>query len=220
MLLEIENHSICQGVINPQVSNTTLLEKHVCPKRYNPTHVWSNQYVDISDDDEYNPHITSLWRITLTLRKRADNKELQNQVALLQNMLRNNSIPVTEYIHKDIQDILNHVFENIDNKWDVSEFAKLILKEQMKYLIMSPEQMQYHPMIIKYALDLHARSPTAYELLRLKNDGTGILVLPSKRTLCDYINYIRPKRGFDGDITTELREKKTSVKLRYLLLML
>ena len=77
----------------------------------------------------------------------------------------------------------------------------------MKYLTMTPEQVQYHPMIIKYALGLHTRSPAVYEQLHLKNDGTGILVLPLNIVTTETIS---AQRGFVGNITTELREKTKS----------
>lgn len=63
-------------------------------------------------------------------------------------------------------------------------------------------------MIIIYCLSIAAKSPGAYEELRLnEKKGTGILVLPSQRTLLDYRNYIRPQRGFNEKVITELREK-------------
>ena len=40
---------------------------------------------------------------------------------------------------------------------------------------------------------------------------TGVLVLPSLRTLRDYRNYIRPTRGFNPKVVWDLREKKKRV---------
>lgn len=37
--------------------------------------------------------------------------------------------------------------------------------------------------------------------------GTGFLILPSRRRLRDYKNYIRPQRGFNKDIIKELQHK-------------
>ena len=42
-------------------------------------------------------------------------------------------------------------------------------------------------MIIKFCLNLAAKSSSAYKDLPYDNEmGTGVLVLPSLRTLCDY----------------------------------
>ena len=37
--------------------------------------------------------------------------------------------------------------------------------------------------------------------------GSGILVLPSTRTLKDYKNYVRPTRGFNRDVINDLAKK-------------
>ena len=66
-------------------------------------------------------------------------------------------------------------------------------------------------MIIEFCLNLAAKSSSAYKDLRYDNKtGTGVLVLPSLRTLPDYKNYIRPTRGFNPDIVNELAKKTAS----------
>ena len=55
-------------------------------------------------------------------------------------------------------------------------------------------------MIIRYCLSLAAKSPSCYEELR----NSGVLFLPSQRTLQDYRNFIRPKRGFHETVLQEL----------------
>ena len=63
-------------------------------------------------------------------------------------------------------------------------------------------------MVIRYCLSLAAKSPAAYDDLRYdKSKGTGILILPSRRRLRDYKNYIRPQQGFNPEIVQELIEK-------------
>ena len=56
-------------------------------------------------------------------------------------------------------------------------------------------------MVIRYCLSLAAKSPSCYEELR----NSSILVLPSQRTLRDYKNFIRPKRGFQDHAVEELQ---------------
>ena len=83
------------------------------------------------------------------------------------------------------------------NEKEVPSFMKLFWEEQLKYISSSsPTSIRYHPMIIKFCLNLAAKSSSAYRDLRCDSTaGTGILVLPSLRILCDYRNYIRPTRG-------------------------
>ena len=88
---------------------------------------------------------------------------------------------------------------------------KFFWQERQKYITLSsPSCIRYHPMIIKFCLNLAAKSSSANKDLRFDNKtGTGVLVLPSLRTLRDYKNYIRATRGFNPDIVNELA-KKTS----------
>ena len=72
----------------------------------------------------------------------------------------------------------------------------------------SPSCVRHDPMIIKFCLNLATESSSAYKDLRYDNKTeTGVLVLPSLRTLRDYKNYIRPTREFNLDIVNELAKK-------------
>ena len=63
-------------------------------------------------------------------------------------------------------------------------------------------------MIIKYCLSLAANS-SAYSVLRYNSrTGSGVLILPSLRTLRDYKNYTRPKRVFNNEVVDELNKKR------------
>ena len=69
-------------------------------------------------------------------------------------------------------------------------------------------------MIIRFCLSLAAKSLSAYEELR----DSKILQLPSKRTLRDYRNAIKPTAGFNKDVINELTiaASKLSGHQRYL----
>ena len=63
-------------------------------------------------------------------------------------------------------------------------------------------------MIISYCLPLASISAATYdEIQHDANKGTGFVILPSRRKLRDYINYIKPQRGFNQEIIQELRSK-------------
>ena len=63
-------------------------------------------------------------------------------------------------------------------------------------------------MIIRHFLSLPAKSSAAYDEIQYDDKkGTGFLILPSRRRLRDYKNYIKPERGFNPSIMHELRHK-------------
>ena len=90
----------------------------------------------------------------------------------------------------------------------IPSFMKLFWDELQKYLRTSKTERRYHPMIIKYCLNLAAKSTAAYSELSYDSaTGSGVLVLPSLRTLRDYRNYFKPTRGFNPDVVKNLKQK-------------
>ena len=78
-------------------------------------------------------------------------------------------------------------------------------------------------MIIRYCLELSAKSPCFYDDIRYgENNNTGFLMLPSRRRLRDYKNYIRPTQGFNRDVVNELAKnvENFSEEENYIILLL
>lgn len=113
-------------------------------------------------------------------------KKIDEKGVLLENELANN-------------------FEAIVEK-NGDEFFKLFFKEQKKRWL--GKAGRWHPMLIRYALLLHSRSPSAYNLLR----DTGVLKLPSSKTLKDYTHYIKPQCGFQFERIDELKNSVNNLK--------
>ena len=62
-------------------------------------------------------------------------------------------------------------------------------------------------MIIRYCLGLAAKSPAVYDEIRYdEKTNSGFVILPSRRRLRDYKNYVRPQQGFNEDVIEELRD--------------
>ena len=76
--------------------------------------------------------------------------------------------------------------------------------------VISPSCIRYHPIIIKFYLNLAAKSWSAYKDLCYDNKtGTGVLVLPNP-SLCDYQDYIRSTKGLNPGIVNESAKKVAS----------
>ena len=120
--------------------------------------------------------------------------DLERQLKEMQTEIQKSSIEVDHELSKDIVTI----FGQSD---DVTPFMSLFWQQQKKLFSSTKTGVRYHPMLIRYCLSLAAKSPSCYEELRNSN----ILVLPSQRTLRDYKNFIRPKRGFQDHVVEELQ---------------
>ena len=151
---------------------------------------------------------TSPDRIKLTLQhKLLKCKQLEEQISNMKKVLDNDSHIVSPELSTDFQKLFSQ-----SNGKDVPPFVKLFWQEQQKYITLSsPNCIRYHSMIIKFCLNLAAKSSSASKDLRNDNKtGTGVLVLPSLRTLRDHKNYIRPTREFNPGIVNELAKKSAS----------
>ena len=122
----------------------------------------------------------------------------------MKQSVENNSKGVDPQLHQDSLSL----FSGCEEK-NVPPFMKLFWEEQRKYNKESKSSsIRYHPMVIKFCLSLATKSSSTYSDLRYDNKtGSGILVLSSLRTLRDYKNYIRPKRGFNPDVLNDLSKK-------------
>ena len=95
-----------------------------------------------------------------------------------------------------------------DHKADtVSPFMKLFW-EQQREVIGKGTGLRYHPMIIRFCLSLAAKSASAYDELHLSNVST----LPTRRTLRDYKNAVKPGSGFNHQVIDELTKIASGLK--------
>ena len=134
-------------------------------------------------------------RLKLTLREqRLKCADLERQLNEMKSEIAKLSIEVDHNLSNDVTTILSGAHE-------VTPFMNLFWQQQKKLLQSSPSGVKYHPMVIRYALSLAAKSPSCYEEIR----QSKILVLPSQRTLRDYRNYIRPTRGYQDSVVEELK---------------
>ena len=149
---------------------------------------------------------TSSKRLKLTMQSyRLENKMLKNEIEKLQQGISLKSKSVSADLSNDLVSIVNN------SNTTMPPFMKLFWEEQQKYVKSSPNSIRYHPMIIRYCLSLAAKSSSMYDDIRYdEKNGTGFLILPSRRRLRDYKNYIRPQHGFNPEIIDELAQKTKS----------
>ena len=93
------------------------------------------------------------------------------------------SRPIDDGLSKYIISIMSNV-----DKDEIQPFMTFFWEEQQNYLSSSTNGVRYHPMIIRYCLNLASKSPSFYDDIRYdKNNDTGCLVLPSRRRLTNEI---------------------------------
>ena len=158
-------------------------------------------------------------RLKITLQHyRIENKSLMLHINELKQATEKSSVKVSEELSEDFVTIVSNA-----DQTKMPPFMKFFWDEQQKYLRASPKGIRYHPMIIRYCLSLASKSAGAYDEIRYDaKKGTGFVILPSRRRLRDYKNYIKPQRGFNPEIVAELRNKTKgfSEKEKFIVLLM
>ena len=95
-------------------------------------------------------------------------------------------------------DISSFINNAVDNNHKISPFMKFF-REQQKSAFSKKSVGKYHPMIIRFYLSLATKSGCAYDELKNSN----VLVLPSRGTLRDYRNAIKPTVAFNPKVIAE-----------------
>ena len=91
--------------------------------------------------------------------------------------------------------------DQVKSSHSPESFSALFWEQQKKAVaVYNSKGMRWHPLIIKWCLYLKHHSSSAYKLRR----SSGIISLPSQRTLCDYSNCIKAKAGFSNDVDIQL----------------
>ena len=124
-------------------------------------------------------------------------KTLEDQLEKLQRKIDDEGVSVSDSLEKDLLKIM--AGQNLE----ATPHMKFFWQEQMKLLQFKKMGRRYHPQIIRFALSLHGKSPSAYRELR----DSGALILPSERVLRDYKNYFKPKAGINSENIEDLRGK-------------
>ena len=127
----------------------------------------------------------NMMKIILKSDVRIKRKAARNFVLFLIKL----STVLSEEIHSDFLKIFT---SNLDNN-NVPPFMKLFWHEQQKCVQTSRNGVRYHPMLIRFCLNLVSKSPSACEEPRYNGkDGTGFLIQAQPTETRDFRNYIKP----------------------------
>ena len=94
--------------------------------------------------------------------------------------------------------------QHVKEAYHTGSFARLFWDEQLKASsVKDPRLVRWHPVLIKWCLNLKLLSGSAYHALRT----SGFVKLPSDRTLRDYLHYFSNKPGFQEEVHQQLFEE-------------
>lgn len=119
----------------------------------------------------------------------------------LSSVIANHSIVLDESTSKDMEEIMEEEEEQVTKNFCEGSFQQIFWQQQKEAASKSDKRgLRWHPLIIKWCLYLRHQSGKAYETLR----DSGVLQLPSQRTLRDYSNCVKARAGFSVEVDRQL----------------
>ena len=96
-------------------------------------------------------------------------------------------------MHDDLHRVMKEFNGEVRQKYPEGSFRHLFWEQQLQGIqAKNCRQVRWHPALIKWCLHLKYKSSSAYHALR----STGVLTLPSERTLRDYTHWTKIDIGF------------------------
>lgn len=116
-------------------------------------------------------------------------------------------VEIDDALESDLEVIMREMSVRVKETHGEGSFQRLFWDEQLRATkSKSTKQVRWHPAMIKWCLSLKLLSSSTYHALR----SSGVLVLPSERTLRDYTHWIEADSGFVDEVDDQLR---TEVKI-------
>ena len=127
--------------------------------------------------------------------------KLQNRI---ETLTQEYGETVDEDFHEDLLSIMQTNSKQVRDAYPEGSFKRLFWEEQLRAATAkSGTQVRWHPMMIRWCLNLKLLSSSAYHALRT----SGFVTLPSERTLRDYTNVFQSKTGFQAEVNAQLLEE-------------
>ena len=135
----------------------------------------------------------------MSAQKRTTAQALSRLRAKIQRSMHVCGVDVSEKLHQDISTVMHECSTKALSDHPEESFAHVFWKQQMQAAKVGGRQRRYHPLMIKWALYLRHQSSRAYNLIR----ESGVIALPSQRTLRDYTYFLDSNIGFSSAVDHE-----------------
>ena len=111
------------------------------------------------------------------------------------------SLELDHAMNSDFRCIMKEMTKNVHEGNPEGSFKRVFWDQQLKASqIQDSRQLRWYPAMIKWCLYLKFISSGAYHALR----KSGLVTLPSERTLWDYTHWIRSGVGFMQEVDAQL----------------
>ena len=139
----------------------------------------------------------------LRLENKMQGQKIRRLRLCLGKVIKDRVISVDANLDNDLRSIVADASTTVSDSYPCGSFARLFWENQKRSMqVKNSCSMRWDPIMIKWCLYLRHVSGRGYEMLR----DSGVINLPSQRTLRDYTYYTQTKSGFSDDVDRQLAE--------------
>ena len=143
--------------------------------------------------------------------KEATAKRLHHLQKKLEDVSEKQGTNVPKDLHDDLDSIVQEHSPDIASRYPENSFQR---DQQQANAAKSANGRRWHPLMIKWCLYLRHVSSRGYEVLR----NSGVISLPSQRTLWDYTHFLEAAPGFSAQVDQLLMDvSKVTCQVRMML---
>ncbi len=133
---------------------------------------------------------------------RSLSRKLEHMKLNLKTLTESNGVNLDDSLNSDMCSIVKDSHDMI-SAHPPDSFARLFWDQQRESMMNNPKQMRWHPMMIKWCIHLKMLSSSCYNSLK----SSGVMKLPSERTLRDYTKVIKARSGLHKDVDEQLMKE-------------
>ncbi len=129
--------------------------------------------------------------------------KIKQLIHKLSVVMETDGVTLDEGVSHDFQTIMTDESDRVNTKYTEDTFEHIFWNQQQSALSRTgkgKKGVRWHPLMVKWCLYLRHQSNKAYETLR----DSGLIALPSQRTLRDYSNAVEAGAGFSSDVDNQL----------------
>ena len=118
----------------------------------------------------------------------------------IQQMIEKSGQQVDSLFEHDLESIMAENTSKVLQSYLEGSFQSIFWRQLQSLKLKDKRQVRWHPTLIRWCLHLKLMSTATYDALR----STGILTLPSERTLRDYTHWMEAGPGFIDKVDQHL----------------
>ena len=123
-----------------------------------------------------------------------------------QKLIESEGVRLSKEDEADIRTVMEENSDKVDVDFAQDSFQRILWEQQKKYSTLKDKrEMRWHPLIIRFVLSLRYASSTAYRTVT----SSGLLSLPSERTLRDYTHWCSVRNGVHFPFIEKAKEVMT-----------